>query len=329
MRTGTAAGRSGAESANSWRCTGAQWTPDGPGLGWASPLHGERQSPLLLPGGPLAFAVTGERRCVGVPRAGRRVDCPTGAAIPPSAANPLCPACAAVDRRHSVAADTALDDLRPYRLYLAWFGPGLVKVGITAAERGDRRLLGQGALVHTWLGEGALPGVRRAERVLGTALGLPDRMAHAAKAAARTAATAAATVVGGNADRAALDPAAAELRAVHRAAHGHAAWPDTVAPLPFTAHDHTAAYHFDRARPPRPDRLLSRLGPGATVVGALTAIVGPDAYLRPSGAGPLLLVDLRLLAGWQLTRTDPAAATTAPTVPFPYPAARDEPPALF
>ena len=323
----------------SWRCTGAQWTQDGPGLGWTSPAHGERQSPLLLPGGQLAFAVNGERRCVGVPRAGRRVACPTGAAIPPGAANPLCPDCAAVDRRHSVAADTALDDPQPYRLYLAWFGSGLVKVGITATERGDRRLLGQGALVHTWLGEGALPGVRRAERVLGTALGLPDRMAHAAKAAARTAATAAAAALIGAADRvaadraaadpAAADPAAAELQAVHRAAHGHAAWPDTVARLPFTAHDHTAAYHFDRARPPQPDRLLSRLAPGATVAGTLTTIVGPDAYLRPPGTGPLLLVDLRLLAGWQLTRTDPAAPTTAPTVPFPYPAPSDEPPALF
>ena len=344
------------EPANSWRCTGAQWTADGPGLGWTSPRHGERQSPLLLPGGPLAFAVTGGRRCVGVPRAGRRVDCPTGTEIPPSAANPLCPACAAVDRRHSVAADTALDDPQPYRLYLAWFGPGLVKIGITAAGRGDRRLLGQGALVHTWLGEGALPGVRRAERVLGTALGLPDRMAHAAKAAARSAAPlpAAAAAIVGAPDPAAStpaastpatpdpaastpaasapvspDPATAELQAAHRAAHGHAAWPDTVARLPFTAHDHTAAYHFDRARPPRPDRLLSRLAPGATVAGTLAAIVGPDAYLCPPGTGPLLLVDLRLLAGWQLTRTDPAAPTTAPTVPFPYPAVRDEPPALF
>ena len=311
---------------SSWRCTGAQWTPDGPALGWASPAQGERQSPLLLPDGPLAFAVAGERRCVGVPRAGRRVDCPAGAVIPPGAANPLCPDCAAMDRRHSVAADTALDDPRPYRLYLAWFGPGLVKVGITAAERGDRRLLGQGALVHSWLGEGALPGVRRAERVLGTALGLPDRMAHAAKATARTLATSA----DGVADAVdAADPAAAELQAVHRAAHGHAAWPDTVARLPFTAHDHTAAYHFDRARPPRPERLLSRLAPGATVAGTLTAIVGPDAYLRPPGTGPLLLVDLRLLAGWQLTRTDPAAPTTAPTVPFPYPSVREEPQALF
>ena len=65
------------------------------------------------------------------------------------------------------------------------------------------------------------------------------------------------------------------------------------------------------------------------MAGTLAAIVGPDAYLCPPGTGPLLLVDLRLLAGWQLTRTDPAAPTTAPTVPFPYPAVRDEPPALF
>jgi hypothetical protein len=310
----------GAGPMSEWRCAGMRWDPAaGPALTWVSPSGGERLSALPVPGGPLAFAVTGDRRCVGVRHAQRRIPCPLRAALPAHAVNPLCPDCAAVDRRHSVAADTALDDPRTFRLYLAWFGPGLLKVGITAAERGPRRLLDQGALAHTWLGEGRLPGVRRAEATLGAALGIPDRMSHSRKAAARSL----------------VHPSGRDvqdLSAAHRAAQASGAWPQTVAPLSFAVERHLAAYHLDPERPPCPEVELSRLAPDATVTGTLAAAVGSDAYLATGDAGdaPLLLVDLRLLAGWPLARALPSAATTAATRPVRRTAAADEAqPGLF
>ena len=287
---------------NQWRCTGMQWDPaTGPELTWSSPTGGEHSSALPLPGGPLASTVTGDRRCTGIRHSRRRIPCPLQTVLPAQAVNPLCPDCAAVDRRHSIAADTALDDQRTFRLYLAWFGPGLLKVGITAAERGPRRLLHQGALSHSWLGEGRLPGVRRAEATLGAALGIPDRMSHSRKATARTLGS---------------PPGcdAQDLSTTHRAAQTSAAWPQTVTPLPFATESHTAAYHLDPTRPPCPESELSRLAPGTTVAGTLGTVVGSDAYLTTAGHGTLL-VDLRLLAGWPLTRAQPSAVTTAATRP--------------
>ncbi|CAO0827451.1 hypothetical protein SMICM17S_01872 [Streptomyces microflavus] len=84
-----------------------------------------------------------------------------------------------------MAADTLLDDPRTYRVYLAWFGPGMVKVGITREERGAARLREQGAVAFTWLGRGPLMAARRTEEVLRAALGVPDRIPYARKRAVR------------------------------------------------------------------------------------------------------------------------------------------------
>ncbi|WP_146058778.1 DUF2797 domain-containing protein, partial [Streptomyces sp. FM008] len=67
-----------------------------------------------------------------------------------------CEGCARLDRARSVAADTMADDPRAYAVYLAWFGPGMVKVGITREDRGAARLLEQGAVAFAWLGRGPL-----------------------------------------------------------------------------------------------------------------------------------------------------------------------------
>ncbi len=80
--------------------------------------------------------------------------CPVRAVVSGRSAGARCEECARLDRAHSVAADTMADDPRPYRVYLAWFGPGMVKVGITGAARGSARLLEQGAVVFSWLGRG-------------------------------------------------------------------------------------------------------------------------------------------------------------------------------
>ncbi len=283
-----------------WRCTGMSWHTPGPVLGWSSPTAGERERPLVL-GEALAFTTGEDRRCGGVRRAGRRIGCPRQAAVPDGAVLGQCPDCQAVDRSSSVAADTAFDDQRPFRLYLAWFGPGLLKLGITAAERGHNRLREQGALAHTWLGQGPLAGARRAEASLGAALGIPDRVRHAAKLTARLTASDS-------------EAPTRELAAAHQHAVCCPAWPETLRRLPPRITDHTPAYGLDLALPPLPRAEISHLSPGSTVAGTLTLLVGTDAYLA-TGSG-LLTLDLRLLSGWPLTAASPTGGTTVPTRPL-------------
>ncbi|CAM5506203.1 hypothetical protein SMICM304S_07997 [Streptomyces microflavus] len=112
---------------------------------------------------------------------GERV--PSGCGVRAQYRGPVPGVCAA-GRAHSVAADTLLDDPRTYRVYLAWFGPGMVKVGITREERGAARLREQGAVAFTWLGRGPHGGP--ADR--GGAAGrprVPDRIPYARKRAVR------------------------------------------------------------------------------------------------------------------------------------------------
>ncbi|WP_348772232.1 DUF2797 domain-containing protein [Streptomyces sp. RPA4-5] len=178
-----------------WRCTGPRWSGGGPGpgpvgrfgqrLGWYCAERGEARVSLLPAGKRLAFAARGERLCLGVWRAGRWIVCPYGAVLDGASARDQCARCAQLDRSRSVAADTMADDPRPYGVYLAYFGPGLLKVGITAAERGPARLVEQGAVAYAWLGRGPLMAARRAEALLGSALAVPDRFTKAAKRAAR------------------------------------------------------------------------------------------------------------------------------------------------
>ena len=312
----TATGRGGHSSPverdgpDAWRCTALGWTPDQPSLTWTSPGGAERISTLTLPR-TLAFTVVGDRRCTGLWRGSRRVRCPFRAPVPAESTKPQCADCATADRRNSVAADTALDDPRPYHLYLAWFGPGLTKCGITAAERDERRLREQGALAHTWLGRGPLAAIRRAEISLGTALGVVDRFTHTRKLAARE---------GLRPD----DDPSADLRTMHQAARTSPAWPDTLTRLPYHLVDHTAAYHYDRSRPPRATRQVSRLTEGAVIRGRLLSVVGPDAYLATGEQDPsrlddvsdLTVLDLRLLCGWPMSGAQDSARSTAPTRPM-------------
>ncbi|MYS18930.1 Protein of unknown function, partial [Streptomyces sp. DvalAA-14] len=169
-----------------WRCTGIRWRDGAPVWAWRHPGRGERTSSLRV-GGTLSFAVGAEaiRVCGGVWRAGRWTACPYAAALPAAARRDQCEACAALDRSSSVAADTRVDDPRRYAVYLAYFGPGLHKVGITATVRGSARLLEQAAVCFTFLGDGPLMTARRTEALLGAALGVRDRMPDRAKRAAR------------------------------------------------------------------------------------------------------------------------------------------------
>ncbi|WP_220140136.1 DUF2797 domain-containing protein [Kitasatospora acidiphila] len=171
---------------SAWRPIGLRWTPDEQvALEWDAPAgRAPRLSPLPV-GGRLAVLVGADRRCVGVRHAGRRIECPLTAPLAPAARRAQCEACGALAATNSVATDTSLlDDKREYAVYLAHHGE-LIKVGISRTERGSARLLEQGALASVVLSTGSLPAARRVERLLGAALGLPDRVSSSRKRRAR------------------------------------------------------------------------------------------------------------------------------------------------
>lgn len=250
---------------------------------------GGRRS-VLPRGKRIAFAVPegGARTCVGA----RGNPCPLRVTVPGRSTGARCEECARLDRAHSVAADTIADDPRPYRVYLAWFGPGMLKVGITAVERGSARLLEQGAVCFSWLGTGPLMAARRTEELLRAALRVPDRIPYAEKRAVRS------LLPGTEAER------AAEVRELHARAAALAGWPESLRPEPCRVTDHLAA--FGLVGSPAALGEVVELVPGGAVSGELVAAAGPDLHLT-AGAHPHPTVgahshptarrDLRLTAG--------------------------------
>lgn len=318
-----------------WWCTGVRWrVGGGPALGWYGEGKGERESPLAF-GDVLAFRAVGGRRCLGVWRSGRRTPCPAGAVLSGRGTRAQCAECAGIDRAHSVAADTMADDPRPYHVYLAWFGSGMVKVGITGVGRGSARLLEQGAVAFTWLGRGPLMAARRTEELLRSALGVPDRIPYAQKRAVR----------------AALPPAgerAAELVTAHATAVALAGWPESLERLPCEVVDHAEIFGIEggtgtgsgtgagtegavgAGRLGGVGVVVSELVEGGVVIGTLVAAAGPDLHLvERTGPPPIersrelaearrLVVDTRLLGGWQLEalgKAERAAADVVSSVP--------------
>ncbi|MFI5984205.1 DUF2797 domain-containing protein [Streptomyces sp. NPDC051555] len=274
------------------------WSGGQPSIGWYAesrgPGHGagERRS-VLAYGQRLSFVGRGERRCLGVRRAGKRTPCPTAATVSERAGNAQCPECARLDRSFSVAADTNVADPRTYRVYLAWFGPGLVKVGITAEERGPDRLREQGAVTWSWLGRGPLMAARRTEELLRAALGVPDRIAYARKRVVR----------------AQLPPAeerAREVAELHARAGALAGWPESLERTGCEVADHAGLFRLDAL--PVPARVITGMIPGGAVEGLLVGAAGPDLHFADG-----LVVDTRLLAGWAL------AAPQGPHPPVPAP----------
>ncbi|MFF8381156.1 DUF2797 domain-containing protein [Streptomyces sp. NPDC015661] len=272
-----------------WWCRGISWGSGVPGLRW----RGGRVSSLTY-GQRLAFRAVGVRRCPGA----RGNPCPLEAVVPGRTTGGRCPECARLDRAHSVAADTFLDDPQPYRVYLAWFGPGMTKVGITAEARGEARLLEQGAVAFSWLGRGPLMAARRTEEVLRQALGVPDRVAYERKRAARHALPSAV-------DR------AREVEELYRRAREVGGWTETLEPLEFAARDHVEAFHLD-GLPPL-DGTVAELVGGGVVTGRLLAAAGPDLHLLAPD-GRCLALDTRLMGGWALERAGEGSAFTVPVV---------------
>ncbi|WP_335932585.1 DUF2797 domain-containing protein [Streptomyces sp. PTD5-9] len=277
-----------------WQCTGLRWPTEdgGPSLGWSR--AGAARVSALAYGTELGFRAAGPRRCAGA----RGHACPVGAVVPGRSTGARCPECARLDRAHSVAADTIADDPRTYRVYLAWFGPGMVKVGITAEERGAARLREQGAVVFSWLGRGPLMAARRTEELLRSALGVPDRIPYAAKRAAR-----------------ATLPGLEERRAEVAGLHGRAValegtgWPETLERLPFDAVDHAGL--FGLGGTVEVTSAVTELVDGGAVAGRLVAAAGPDLHLETASDGVVVL-DTRLMTGWELTGADARAGVGVP-----------------
>ncbi|MET9775190.1 DUF2797 domain-containing protein [Streptomyces sp. NPDC006367] len=267
-----------------WRCAGLRWSAGGPALMWS----GGRRSALTW-GKRVAFGVVegGGRTCAGA----RGHACPGGAAVPGRSTGARCGECARLDRAHSVAADTIADDPRPYRVYLAWFGPGLVKVGITGAERGPARLLEQGAVCFSWLGTGPLMAARRTEELLRAALGVPDRIPYGRKRAVR------AGLPGTREER------AAEIAELHGRAVALGGWPDSLTPAPFRAVDHLDAFGLGGTEGGAAAvGEVTELVAGGEIGGELVAAAGPDLHLVTERG--VVVLDTRLMTGWELVAAE-------------------------
>ncbi|MFF4832294.1 DUF2797 domain-containing protein [Streptomyces sp. NPDC001315] len=274
--------------AQAWKCSGLRWSADGPVLMW----DGGRGSALSR-GKQVAFGVAdgGVRTCVGA----RGHPCAVRAVVSGRSTGARCEECARLDRAHSVAADTIADDPRPYHVYLAWFGPGMVKVGITALERGPARLLEQGAVCFSWLGAGPLMAARRAEELLRAALGVPDRIPYADKRAVRSA------LPGTEDER------AAEIAELHARAVALREWPESLTREPFRPVDHVGV--FGLAGLPAAVGEVRELVAGGVVRGELVAAAGPDLHLMSGGegGGAVVVLDTRLMTGWGLVPAESGA----------------------
>ncbi|WP_112466485.1 DUF2797 domain-containing protein [Streptomyces triticisoli] len=275
-----------------WKCSGLRWSAGGPVLVW----DGGRSSALHR-GKRVAFEVVegGVRTCAGA----RGHACPARAVVPGRSTGARCEECARLERAHSVAADTIADDPRPYHVYLAWFGPGLVKVGITAVERGSARLLEQGAVCFSRLGTGPLMAARRAEELLRAALRVPDRIPYAGKRAVRSFLPATA------------EERAAELGELHGRATALGGWPESLEREPFRPVDHAGVFGLGGL--PAAVGEVSELVAGSVVSGELVAAAGPDLHLVTDGA--VVVLDTRLMTGWEL-RPARGAGFTVPVREF-------------
>ncbi|MEU6002111.1 DUF2797 domain-containing protein [Streptomyces sp. NPDC047197] len=283
-----------------WRIAGLSWADsERPGLVWE---RGDVSS--LVVGRRVGFRAVGRRECVGA----RGNACPVGAVVPGRGTQARCAECARLDRAHSVAADTIADDPRTYRVYLAWFGVGMVKVGITREERGAARLLEQGAVAFAWLGRGPLMAARRAEELLRVALGVPDRISYAKKRAVR------ATLPG-------VDERRRELERMHGFALALEGWPESLERVALGVRgepgepgecgvvDHGAAFGVERLAG-LGGLAVTELVDGGVVLGSLVAVAGPDVYLDDGGR--LVVLDSRLLRGWRLEGARGAERTNVP-----------------
>ncbi|GAA4841189.1 DUF2797 domain-containing protein [Kitasatospora terrestris] len=301
-----------------WTVTGLRWAD---GQAFLAAGDGRREHVRALSAGlRVGWRIGGPRRCVGVWSAGRQRPCPYGESVAAEAKNAQCPTCQSADRGLALARDQIFDDGRTYRLYLAWFGDGLRKVGLTAEERGTARLQEQAALAYAFVGRGRLPAVRRAELTVAQAGLARERIPSALKSAAWWS-------PGGEAERRAQIVA---LRAeVLRLLDGHGL--RLLADDPVV--DQVAMYGLTGGVPEAYGEVKA-LADGAVLAGALRPAIGGHLFVDPldggdgEGGGPLLL-DSRLLTGWAVSAVPAQRCAGIEPVPRARPVAEAEQDSLF
>jgi hypothetical protein len=272
--------------------------PNGPPRpGHTVPGQAEHKRVLSL-GQRIGWTLRGPRRCCGIWTSTSRIACPLNSRLE-DGTDPQCGACAAADPGKALARDAAIGDGRTFGLYLAWFGPGLLKIGLTAADRGRDRLLEQGAITYAMLAAGSYAGIRRAERLISGAGLARERIPARAKTTAWWSLPDAAS-------------RAAEVTAAQTRISGQVTWPDGISETPGPVIDQAAGFGLDRPLPASLDEVTA-ITSGARVTGELTAVVGRQILLTTTRT-PLLL-DMQRIAGWGLTASASAGSASAGSAP--------------
>ncbi|MEU3017975.1 DUF2797 domain-containing protein [Nocardiopsis sp. NPDC007018] len=266
-----------------WRITGLFWRQGRPRWVASRPDQADR-SLELGPGTTVRLGLADPRACVGRWDGERGCRRWCTAPVPARGTDAQCAECAANDQGRLLARDAYTDD-RTYLLYLAWFGPGLVKVGLTAAERGRSRLLEQGALAYTELGRGPLPAVRAAERAIAATDHAVERLRLVRKLAALSDPEA---FAGGHV---ALERARAAITA--------AGLLDLLEPTSDTVHLIAQEFGLVGPLPAAYDALTGLQAPAGLVL-RLEAVVGRVLIGAQAHTDRPLFVDTRLLAGFPL-----------------------------
>lgn len=277
---------------NDTRCAGISWHAGRAALVLAADAGGAPQRLPLELGAQFGVRVVGTRRCVGARFSADR-GCPFRSPIAAAALDAQCGACAAADPGRALARD-AVRDPRPFRLYLAWFGPDLLKVGICASERGHDRLDEQGALAYTWLARGEHQLIRLAEQAVAASGLATERCRRHRKLTAWPPTTSVAE-------------RAAHLLTAHQRLGEQIRWPDGVVPEPFAPADNVALFGLDQLKQDIAD--VAAINEHSVLSGRTAAIAGNELVLAlPRGPAT---ISGRRLAGWPLRSTnDPAAGYT-------------------